>query len=63
VVGPAAGTQSLRAGGASRVTLGGTATVAASWNVAKGNRDLGVLQYKDGTGTTIGSTLMAVDAR
>jgi subtilisin family serine protease len=63
VVGPAAGTQSLRAGGASRVTLGGTATVAASWNVAKGNRYLGVLQYKDGTGTTIGSTLMAVDAR
>jgi hypothetical protein len=31
--------------------------------VAKGNRYLGVLQYKDGTGTTIGSTLMAVDAR
>lgn len=63
VVGPAVGVQSLRAGGASKVTTGGTATVAASWNVAKGNRYLGVLQYKDGTGAAIGSSLMSVDAR
>ena len=32
IVGPAVGPQTLRAGGAAKVTIGGTATVAAAWN-------------------------------
>ncbi|WP_280154222.1 S8 family serine peptidase [Piscinibacter sp. XHJ-5] len=63
VVGPAVGQQSLRAGKVSQVTLGGTATVATSWNVAKGSRYLGVLRYTDGAGTALGSTVVSVDAR
>ena len=63
VVGPAVGIQSLRAAGAARVYLGGTASVAASWNVTAGNRYLGMLQYRDGVGTALGSTLVSVDAR
>jgi len=37
--------------------------VAASWNVARGSRYLGMLEFKDGVGTALGSTLIAVDAR
>ena len=63
IVGPPVGTQTLRAAGASRVFLGGTASVAASWNVARGSRYLGTLQFKDGVGTPLGTTILSVDAR
>jgi len=63
VVGPAVGKQTLRAPGPQQVVLGGTTSIPASWNVAKGSRYLGILQFKDGVGTALGSTLVAVDAR
>jgi hypothetical protein len=63
VVGQPAGVQTLRAPGPMDVVLGGTATIAASWNVGKGSRYLGVLQFKDGGGTALGTTLVSVDAR
>ena len=38
--------------------------ISASWNVGKGSsRYLGVLQFKDGAGTALGTTLVSVDAR
>ena len=52
----------LRAAAPSRVFLGGTATVAASWKVAAGQRYLGMLRYRDGTGAMAGSSLISVDA-
>ena len=61
IVGPAVGTQTLRAAGASRVYTGGTATVGASWSVPAGNRYLGVVKFSDGTGGALGSTLISVD--
>lgn len=63
VVGPTTGAQSLRGIGASKVYLGATASVGASWRVQSGSRYLGVLQYADGDGTPLGSTLLTVDAR
>ena len=64
VVGPAVGTQSLKALGASRVVVGGTATVAASWNTQGGKWYLGVVEYRSATsGPVIGRTTVLVDAR
>ena len=63
VIGQPIGVQTLRAPGPMDVVLGGTATIAASWNVGKGSRYLGVLQFKDGAGTALGTTLVSVDAR
>lgn len=62
VVGPAVGTQTLRAAGATRVTTGGTASVAASWNVPAGVRYLGVIDFRSvAAGPIIGSTTIFVD--
>jgi hypothetical protein len=61
VVNPADTGGNLRAAGPSRVFLGGTATVGASWNVAPGQRYLGVLRYQDGGGAAIGSSLLSID--
>ena len=61
VVGPAVGVQSLKVAVPSRVYLGGTASVGTSWSVASGNRYLGVVQFKDGASTPLGSTLVSVD--
>jgi subtilisin family serine protease len=61
IVTPGAQGGNLRAGGPSKVFLGGTATVAASWSATAGQRHLGVLQYKDGSNAVIGSTLLSVD--
>jgi subtilisin family serine protease len=61
IVGPAVGVQSLRAAGASKAYIGGTASVGLSWSVPIGNRYLGVVQFKDGVTTPLGSTLVAVD--
>jgi len=61
VVNPADSGGNLRAAGPARVTLGGTATMAASWNVTPGARYLGVLRYRDGSGATVGSSLVTID--
>jgi len=61
IVGPAVGIQTLRAATPARVFLGGTATVVVNWTVTPGNRYLGVVQFNDGGGTALGSTLVAVD--
>jgi subtilisin family serine protease len=62
VVGPAVGPQTLKAFGASRVYLGGTATVGASWNVPVGPRYLGVIQYRQTAGgAPVGSTTVLID--
>jgi hypothetical protein len=61
IVNPGDAGGNLRAAGPSKVFLGGTATVAASWNVATGQRYLGVLRYKDGSGAGIGSSLLSID--
>ncbi len=63
VIAQPVGKQTLRAPGPIDVTLGGTATIAASWNVGNGSRYLGVLQFKDGASTALGTTLVSVDAR
>ena len=63
VIGQPVGKQTLRAPGPMDVVLGGTATIAASWNVNNGSRYLGVLQFKDGVSTALGTTLVSVDTR
>jgi hypothetical protein len=62
VVGPAVGPQSLVAGVASNATQGATIQSGVQWSVAPGNRYLGIVQYSDGT-STLGSTLVSIDAR
>ena len=62
VVGPAVGVQSLKAFGASRVYLGGTASVGVSWNVPAGPRYLGLVQYRQvAAGAVEGATTVFVD--
>ncbi len=61
VVGPAAGTQTLRASAPRNVYAGGTASVGLGWAVPAGQRYLGNLQFADNTGAAIGSTLVFVD--
>ena len=62
VVGPAVGPQTLRALGPSRVTVGGTASIAVAWNVPAGARYLGVVDYRSVVaGPLIGSTTVYVD--
>jgi len=63
VIGQPVGVQTLRAPGPMDVVLGGIATIAPSWNVGKGSRYLGILQFTDGGGTALGTTLVSVDAR
>jgi subtilisin family serine protease len=62
VVGPAVGSQTLRAFGPARVYLGGTASVGMSWNVPAGPRYLGSVQYRQAaTGPVIGATTVFID--
>ncbi len=62
VVGPAVGTQSLRAFGASRVVVAGTASVGIAWNVAAGARYLGVVEFRNSAAAApIGSTTVLID--
>jgi subtilisin family serine protease len=60
VVGPAVGKQTLRASGTDTAVVGATTTVAVSWTAAKNQRSMGVLQFKDGAGAVVGTTLVAV---
>ena len=56
------GPQTLRAMGPSRVTTGGTASVALAWNVPAGKRYIGVVDYRSvAGGPVIGSTDLFVD--
>ena len=59
--GRAVGVQTLKAMTASKVYLGGTASVVTSWSVPAGNRYLGQVQFKDGTNAVLGTSLIAVD--
>ena len=61
VVGPASGTQTLRARAPRNVYGGGTASIGLGWAVPAGQRYLGNLQFADGTGTALGSTVVLVD--
>jgi len=61
IVGPAVGVQTLKAMTASKVYLGGAASVVTSWSVPAGNRYLGQVQFKDGTNAVLGTSLIAVD--
>ncbi|MCY7316332.1 MAG: S8 family serine peptidase [Rubrivivax sp.] len=62
VVGPAEGTQTLRSIGASRVAVGGTASVAAAWSVPAGPFYLGLIEFRSVAGGPItGSTLLEVN--
>lgn len=61
VVGPAVGIQTLRASAPTTV-YGNTATsVGLGWSVIAGSRYLGNVQYRNGTGAVIGSTMVFVD--
>jgi subtilisin family serine protease len=63
VVGPAVGTQTLKASGPSVAYLGGTASVAASWTTTAGVRSFGVVQYREtANGPVVGGTTVFVDA-
>ena len=53
----------LRAFGPANVTTGGTASVGVAWNVAGGNRHLGVVEYRQTAGgAVLGSTTVFIDA-
>ncbi len=63
VVGPATGPQTLRAAGPAAATLGGTASVVASWSVPSGARYLGRVVYSQTVGgAALGGTNVFVDA-
>jgi hypothetical protein len=62
IVNPGDSGAGLRAGGPAKVYLGSTGTVAASWAAGTPARYLGVLQYRDGAASLLGSTLLWVDA-
>jgi Subtilase family/Fibronectin type-III domain/PA domain len=63
VVGPAVGTQTLKASGPSIAYLGGIASVAASWTTTAGVRSFGVVQYREtANGPVVGGTTVFVDA-
>jgi hypothetical protein len=66
VLGPAVGTQSLRASAPASVFEGGTASVGLGWRVPAGHRYLGHLQYWDNrtaTPLSLGTSLVFVDNR
>lgn len=61
VVGPAVGTQSLRASAPRQVFTGGSASVGLGWSVTAGHRYLGLLEYFDNTSALIGASQVWVD--
>ena len=62
-VGPAVGTQTLRAVAPSTVYAGGTASISLGWVVPAGRRYMGNLVYLDNTSAPVGSTIVLVDNR
>ena len=61
IIGPGDIGGNFRAAGPAKVFLGGTATVAASWNTTTPARYMGVISYRDGTGAALGSTIVSID--
>ncbi len=62
IVGPTVVPSTLRAFGPSKVYLGGTASIAVSWNVPAGIRYLGVVEYASPPSTAvIGRTTVFID--
>lgn len=61
IVGPAAGTQTLRASGPTSVYAGGSASIGLGWAVTAGKRYMGNVQYRNSTGIPLGSTMVFVD--
>ena len=63
IVGPAVGTQSLRAFGPAQVYIGGTASIGLSWSVPAGARYLGNVQYRSTPGgSVLGNTTVFIDS-
>lgn len=62
VVNTGPGTGSFRAIAPAKVYTGATASVGLSWSVAAGQRHLGVVRFKNGAGSLVGSTLVSIDA-
>jgi hypothetical protein len=63
VVGPAVGTQTLKAFGPSTAYIGGVASIGISWNVPAGQRYLGNVQYRQtAAGAPVGATTVFVDS-
>ncbi|MFY9514324.1 MAG: S8 family serine peptidase, partial [Rubrivivax sp.] len=63
IVGPSAGTPTLKVAGPSSVYAGGSSSIAASWDVAPGARYMGLVNFFDGSAAQIGSTKVLVDNR
>jgi subtilisin family serine protease len=62
VVGPAVGTQTLKAFGPSTAYMGGVASIGLSWNVPAGQRYLGNVEYRQTAGgTPVGATAVYID--
>ena len=62
MVGPAVGTQSLRAFGPAQAYMGGVAYIGLAWNVPAGQRYLGNVQYRQTAGgTPMGNTVVFID--
>jgi hypothetical protein len=61
IVGPATGTQTLRAAGPRTVYAGSAASIGLSWSVPAGKRYLGNVRFFDNTNALIGSTIVFVD--
>jgi len=63
VVGPAVGTQTLRASGPASVYERGAASIALGWSVTAGQRYMGNVQFFDGSNVPLSSTKVFVDNR
>ena len=65
VVGPAVGTQTLRAAGATVVYAGTASSVGLGWSVPAGQRYMGSVRFSDPAngGALLGSTIVFVDNR
>jgi hypothetical protein len=63
IIGPAGGTQSLKAAAPYSVYAGGSASIGLGWSVDAGHRYLGNLKYYDDSSVLIGSTAVFVDNR
>ncbi|HJV60877.1 MAG TPA: hypothetical protein VJ743_08010, partial [Albitalea sp.] len=61
VVGPAVGPQTLKAVSSPKAYLGGTASVGLGWSVPAGKRYFGVVSFKDGSSTLLGTTNVFID--
>jgi hypothetical protein len=61
IVGPAAGVQTLKAGGPTSVYAASSASIVLGWNVPAGVRYLGNVTYTDPASASLGTTIVFVD--